>query len=122
MGYTTASGRYADTVAINLNPLEGASLTIDGKSAIVELGDRGVVRLRLLTTACSTGDTLDVTIETSNDGVTFYSAGTFTQVTDALGAPADQRKTFVLDRFVRADFNVGGSGIAIATTLTGEAV
>src|SRR5690349_6963260 len=119
MGYTMRNGRYANTADVTLNPLEGAALTVDGKSQVVELGDRGVLRLRLLCTSVSAADTLDVTVETSRDGVTWYSAGTFTQVTDA--AQQDQRKVFAVDRFVRADFNVGGTGVSIACTLTGEA-
>lgn len=120
MGYTMQNGRHADTLDVILNPIEGAALTVDGKSRVVELGDRGVLRLRLLCTSVSAADTLDVTIETSRDGVTWYSAGTFTQVTDA--AQQDQRKVFAVDRFVRADFNVGGSSVSIAATLLGEAV
>lgn len=118
MGYQIQNGRYADTEEISLNPLEGAAVTTDGYSDVLELGDRGVARLTLDATSVSSGDTLDVTVQTSRDGVTYYTAGTFTQVT-AQGA---ESKLFMLDRFVRAHYNVTGSGVSIACTLTGEAV
>jgi len=120
MGYTMRNGKYADTLEINLAPIEGV-LTQDGNSAVVEVGSKRVLNLHLLIDSVSTDDTLDVTIQTSFDGVTWYSAGTFTQATDAGGDPLDQRKDFVVNRFVRADFNVGGSSVSIPCTLRGEA-
>lgn len=122
MGYAMSSGRWADTQDLNLNPSEGAALTTDGYSAAVEVGDRAVARLRLLTTSVSSSDVVDVTIQTSHDGVTYYTSGTFTQVATTIDATWDQRKTFLLDRFVRAHYNVTGAAVSIAITLTGEAV
>lgn len=116
MGYDMKSGEYAATQDISLNPLEG-QLTVDGYSQEFEVGDSGVVRLLLDVTAVSGADTLDVDLETSHDGITWYVAGSFTQAT----APASERKCFAVDRFVRAHFNVTGSGVAIDCTLTGEA-
>jgi hypothetical protein len=120
MGYSMRNGQWADTEELKLNPLEG-TLTTDGYSAIVEVGDRAVARLRLLTTAVSSSDVVDVTIQTSRDGITFFTSGTFTQVATTIDATWDQRKTFLLDRFVRAHFNVTGAAVSIALTLTGEA-
>jgi hypothetical protein len=115
--YEMQNGRAADTQDIDLSPLEGAAVTVDGYSAVLELGDRRVARLVLDVTSVSSGDTVDVTVQTSRDGVTYYTAGTFTQVT----AAGTERKLFMLDRYVRAYFDVGGSGVSIACTLTGEA-
>lgn len=117
MGYTKANGQFADVEPIVLNPLEGAAVTVDGYSAVLELGDRALARLTLAATSVSSGDTVDVTIQTSPDGVNWYTSGTFAQVT----APGSESKLFLLDRFVRAHFDVGGSGVSIACTLAGEA-
>lgn len=117
MGYAMRNGQWADTIDLKLNPLEGAAVTTDGYSAIVEVGDRAIARLVLDATVVSSGDTVDVTVQTSRDGVTFYTSGTFTQVT----AVSAESKVFLLDRFVRAHFNVTGAAISIACTLTGEA-
>jgi len=116
MGYTKQSGKWADTRDVDFSP--PAALDADALSVVIELGDRGTLRLVLDVTAVSSADTLDVAIETSREGVTWYSAGTFTQVT----AVSTQRKTFVIDRFIRANYDVGGSAISIAFTLKGEAV
>lgn len=115
MGYEMQDGTYAATSPISLNPLEG-QLTVDGYSQVLEMGDDSVVRLFLDVTAVSTSDTLDVNLETSHDGTTWYVAGSFTQAT----APASERKCFAVDRFIRAHFNVTGSDVAIDCTLTGE--
>jgi hypothetical protein len=116
MGYFKANGQYANTEAVVLSP--AAALTEDGNSASLELGDRAVARLTLAATAVSAGDTLDVTVQTSRDGTTWYTSGTFTQVTTT----GSETKCFLLDRFVRAAYNVTGSDVSITCTLTGEAV
>lgn len=117
MGYTTQNGRYADVESIKLNPLEG-QLTQDGYSPVIELGDRRILRLELDVSAVSDSDTLDVEIQCSADGKTgWYPVGSFTQATDV----TNERQVVMLDRFVRAFFNVGGSGVAIDCTLVGEA-
>jgi hypothetical protein len=122
MSYKTSKGVYVDSVDLTLNPLE-SPLTVDGYSAVIELpGDQTVARLRLLTTAVSASDVCDVTVETSRDGVTYYAAGTFTQIATTIDATWDQRKCFMLDRYVRAHFNVTGASVSIACTLTGEAL
>jgi len=122
MGYFQSSGKWVSTKDIRLDPLV-SPLTIDGKSAVVEMGSKRALYLNLVIASVSTDDTLDVTVETSNDGTNWYSAGAFTQATSAGGAPLNQRKMFVVDRFVRADFNVGGAAaISIPCTLRGEAV
>lgn len=122
MGYTMRSGRYANTEDVVLAPLalrNNASAT----GPEVELGDRGVLRLRLaVTTETGTAPTLNVTIETSKTGApgTWYEAGTFDEVEEETG---DFDTVFLIDRFVRAKWEVGGSGGAAFTFgLSGEAV
>lgn len=116
MGYFKSDGRYANTEPLSLSP--SAALTEDANGASVELGDRAVARLTLAATAVSAGDTLDVTVQTSSDGSTWYTSGAFTQVTTT----GSETKLFLLDRFVRAVYNVTGSDVSITCSLTGEAV
>lgn len=115
---TTSSGRYIKSVELDLSP--AAAITDDVKSAkSYELGDKAVARLVLDVTAVSSGETVDVTVETSSDGSTWYSAGTFTQVTGT----GTERKTFAIDRYLRADFNLTSNGSpSVTLTLRGEAV
>lgn len=116
MGYTTSDGRWADTTDLDLSP--AAEVTEDGYSDPVELGDRAVARLTLAATAATgTDPTLDVTIQTSSDGTTYYDAGAFTQLT----ATGSEQKLFMLDRWVRAHFEVGGTTPSFTVTLKGEA-
>lgn len=116
MGFVRENGQWADVEDISLPPIEG-TLTIDGLSRVVELGDRATLNLVLAVSAVSASDTLDVTIEGSADKTNWYALGTFTQVS----APGTERKAFPADRYVRANFNVTGSGVSIACTLTGKA-
>ncbi len=120
--YTIASGpfagRQANVQALNLSP--GAAVTADSYSAAFELGDRAVARLTLDVTALTGGDALDVVVECSHDGTTWYTSGSFTQAT---GVTAET-KCFLLDRHVRAYYNVtdAGGGVSATFTLTGETV
>lgn len=119
MSYVMANGRYAHTIDLDLDPAAD-TVTVDAYSAnSYELGDRACVRLVLDVTAVSSGETLDVTVETSSDGSTWYSAGTFTQVTGT----GTERKAFPIDRYVRANYNITSNGSPeITCTLRGEAV
>lgn len=116
MGYTTLSGRHSNTVEIDLSP--DGPVTANGKSRVIELHDRSVARLTLDVASVSSDDDLDVTIEVSSDGSTWYDSGAFTQASDQ----GSEQKLFMLDRFVRADFEVTGSDVSIVFTLKGEAV
>lgn len=109
--------QYVDAIALNLSP--SAALTADAYSQTVELGRHRCVTLYLDVTSVSASDTLDCSIECSDDNVTWRTAVvTFTQNT----AASAQYKTFVAGRYIRALFDVTGSGISIVCTLTGEAV
>jgi hypothetical protein len=117
MGYQTSSGRWANTRDLPLAPSAARTTTANG--ATFEVGDKGVARLLLDVTArTGTTPTLDVTIQTSYDGTTWRTAGTFTQAT-AVGA---QRSSFNIDRFVRAIWTVGGTTPNFTFSVTGEAV
>ena len=116
MGYSTADGRWANTLDLTL--AASASRTATGNGSAIEAGDKAVARLTLNCTArTGTTPTLDVTIQTSADGTTWRSAGTFTQVT----AVGSQRASFSLDRFVRAAWTVGGTTPNFTFSIIGDA-
>jgi hypothetical protein len=108
MGYTRRDGQYSGTRDVNFGAIQGATVSADGKSAVVETGP-GVIALKLVATAVGASSTLDLTVETSYDGVTYSSAGTFTQITSTVGTQT-QYKCFAVGRFTRVDYNIGGSG------------
>lgn len=70
----------------------------------------GVVALTLDVTAEVAGTSLDVTVETSADGVTWRSAGTFAQ----LAGVGSERKTFMVDNYVRAAWAIVGTSFTFS--------
>ena len=120
------------TRAPAIDPADGAMLerrAVSVASAIIAatgtsdefyVGDCGTLRLSATCTAVSgTSPTLDVTVKTSADGVTYYTAGTFTQITGA----GSERKVFPVDRWVRLDWTLGGSSTPkVTASFDGEAV
>lgn len=118
MGYQTSSGRWADTLDLAVEA--SSAKTATGASAAIEVGDRGVARLTLGVTAASgTTPTLNVTMQTSADGTTWRSLGTFAQKT----AVGTERASFVgVDRFMRASWVIGGTTPSFTFAITGEAV
>jgi hypothetical protein len=114
MGYQRADGKWADTESVVLTPATNPFST-DVTGPAIELGDRARLSLTLDITAFAP-TSLDVTIQGSFDGSTYFTLGTFTQATGT----GTQRKTFGSARFVRASYNHTGSG-AITLSLTGEA-
>lgn len=107
--------RFIDTEPVNFSP-DGGSIAADGTSAVLDLGDRAILRLRLNVTA-NAATSLAVTMQGSQDNENWFTLGTFATVT----TPAAESKIFPCARFVRASFNHTGSG-AQTFTLTGEAV
>lgn len=96
-----------------------AVFAADGTTDALYVGAMGVLRVTQVCSARSgTTPTCDTTVMTSPDGVTFYSAGTFAQLT----ATGSQRKTFVVDRWVRFDIDVGGTTPSFTLAFDGEAV
>lgn len=89
----------------------------------IDVGDKGVLRLRLNVTAHTAGgDTLDVAIQTSKDkGVSdaARSLGSFTQSADV----GSERKSFSgADRYVRYASILAGASVSVTYTIDGEAV
>ena len=118
MGYQTNGGKYVDTIELRIGPAAALTAAATTNGAAVELGRNRAVTLTLATSAVSASDTLDVTIQSSQDGTNWYTSGTFVQHT----APASETKTFICGRFMRPVFVVAGSAISISATLIGEAV
>lgn len=118
MSYVTSKQKYVDSRDLNLDPIESPT-TVDGYSNVIELGKRRCCTLVLNVTSVSASDTLDVSIEGSDDnGSNWYTIVAFTQVS----ATGTQRKSFVGARQIRAKYDVTGSSVSIASTLRGEAV
>lgn len=116
MGYFDSKGRFVDATDVRLDP-QVSPLTIDGHSRVLEAGQYHTLNLVLTTTAVSSEDTLDVTVEGSEDGASWYELGTFEEVTTT----GVQRKAFATAKFVRAHFDVEGETVSIACTLRGTA-
>lgn len=116
MGYHRRDGKFADVESVILLPSAARAAGAAVTGTAVELGSRAVARLKLDVTAISSGTTLDVTIETSRDGVTWYTSGTFTQKTSSTGA---EEKLFMLDRFVRTKYTSVGTSYTFS--VIGEA-
>jgi hypothetical protein len=78
----------------------------------------GSEQAAVTTTTPGVAPTLDVTIQTSADGTTWRTLGTFTQATVA----GEERKSFAgCDRFVRAIYDLGGTGAAATFSVRGDA-
>lgn len=76
------------------------------------------MRLLLDVTAAVAPTSLNVTIETSADGATWYSAGTFAAKSSA---PSSERKSFgALDRLVRVAWVIVGTSFTFS--VAGEAL
>lgn len=119
MGYTTANGRWANTLPVTLDAAKSVS-GASGAGTVIELGDRGVARLTLDVTALGAGTTLTVTVKTCEEsGGTYRTVAAFTNVT-AIGV---ERLSFSgLDRFVKADWALNAGTTTATYTVSGEAV
>lgn len=117
-GYKTTDGTFVDSRDVTLHPSAARTATGNG-TVSEETGRRRTLALVLAVTAAS-GDTptLDVTVQTSRDGSTWYTAGAFTQATGT----GTQRKTFVLDRYVRVVWTIGGTTPSFTFSASGELV
>lgn len=120
MGYQSDNtDQYMDVDDIELHP--SGQETTSGSGDSVEV-DRGVARLTLDVTAvgADADETLDVSVETSEDDATWREVGTFTQHTQPDGV-ASERLTFAgLDRFVRVSWTVGGTTPEFTFEVSGE--
>ncbi len=100
--------------------IASAAYTSDQSTDSFYAGDCGVLRASVVCSARSgTTPTCDISVMTcdTKDG-TYYSAGTFTQLT----ATGSQRKSFAVDRWVRFDIDVGGTTPSFTMSFSGELV
>lgn len=119
--FVTYRGQTPNIDVVNLSPAAPVTATANGTAVL--LGDRGTVRLLLDVTAendAATAETLDVSIQTSFDNVTWRAVAAFTQATGV----TSERKSFTgIDRYIRAVYTIGGTGGPSFTfTIKGEAV
>ena len=92
--------------------IAAAAIAATGTTDSFYMGDCGTLRCSLTATSVSgTSPTLDTVVQTSPDNSTWYSAGSFSQVT-AAGA---ERKCFAVDRYVRFSHTIGGSSTPTVT-------
>lgn len=124
MGYQLSNGRWSGTQSIQLEGVSGKTVSATEKSNVVEVGG-GSVALVLAASNVGASATLDVTVETSRDGATWYTAsngatnaGKFTQVTSTAGTQA-QGLYVVVDRYMRLNLALGGTG-TVDLVVTGE--
>lgn len=84
-----------------------ASRTTSTSGPELAMRDSETVRVTLNVTAVGTPGTLDVDVETSPDGSSWTTADSFAQAT---GTGSERLVVSGLDRFVRANWTVGGGG------------
>ncbi len=116
---TQTGGRSYRSQDVDLSP--AAAVTADANSPDTEdVGAASCLRLTLNVSARSgTSPTLDVKIQHSDDNTTFRDLGTFAQKT----ATGSEVKTFgPCARFIRANYDVGGTTPSFTFTIRGEAV
>jgi len=102
-------------------PLMGPiTITATTTGDTYEMGDLDALRLNLDVTAASgSNPTLDVTVETSPDGVNWQPFMRFAQKT---AVSSERRQGGPSDRYVRAVATVGGTNPSFTFSLGGEAV
>ncbi len=89
---------------------KSAEITADEQSDAVDVSDSDELAVYLNVTEVSSGDTLDVTIEDSPDGNTWYTHTAFTQVS----APTKEAKRITnFGKFIRVNCDVTGSDVSI---------
>ena len=129
MGYRMENGRFANTLPVAFlgsgghekgAVAETGTVAATGSSPVLEVGDRGSIRLTaLIATVLGTNPTLDITVLTCDTRAgTFRPIGVFPQFT----AAGTKKESFGgLDRFVRLDYVVGGSaGPSFAGSIDGD--
>lgn len=118
MGYQTEDGYWVDTLDLTL--AASAARAVTGSGDAVEVRDnRTVVATLDVDAASGTTPALDVTLETSADGATWRTLGTFAQKT----AAGVERKSFPgADRFVRATWTIAGTTPSFTFSVVAEAV
>lgn len=102
MGYVKADGGWVGTDSLGALGAAQAAVTGAGNTNAVDVGKRTTARLTLSVTAASgTTPSLTVNIQTSRDGSTWVTSGSFAAKTGV----ASEAKVFgPLDRYVRAQW------------------
>jgi hypothetical protein len=119
MPYQTSALRATRTADITL--AASAARTATGTGSAVEMGDSGILRLTLdITAASGTTPTLDVAIQTSQDGSTGWTTvASFAQQTGV----ATVRKVFAgFDRYARASWTIAGTTPSFTFSCVGDGV
>lgn len=118
MPYGTKNGRYVHTEDVGV---ASAVRTVTGQSAVTEVGGQHTVRALLDVTAASgTAPTLNVTLQTSNDGSTGWR--TVKAFAEKSAVSSERISASDLDRFVRWNWAIAGTGPSFTFSLTAELV
>lgn len=121
--YDSSTNSWTGGKSITL--LASAERTSAENGDAVYVGNRATVRLELDVTAvgADANETLDVSVETSEDGSTGWAeVGAFTQVPQTGGATSERLIFGECDRYVRAVVAVGGTTPEFTFSVAGEAV
>ena len=117
MGYQMKNGQWANTKALTAAPL--AVRTSNGNGDAIEVGQYGGLRLTLKVEASAgTNPTLDVVVESSEDGSTNWQPCITYGPKTTTGS---ERQVFVADRWVRVRWTIGGTNPVFTFSVSGEA-
>lgn len=122
MPFTTAQD--AVSRGSDVTVLASGTVTTTGQSAGVDVGGAGTLRAQVQVSAASgTSPTLGVTIQTSHDNGASdawrSASAAYTNLTSVSNSPY---QSFVVDRYVRVSYVVGGTTPSFTFTVVGEAV
>ncbi|MER7063964.1 hypothetical protein [Streptomyces albidoflavus] len=120
MAYNSG-GAYVSTADIGALGAAQAGVTGAGNTGAIEVGGRHTLRLTLNVTAASgTTPSLTVNVQTSPDGASWYTAGSFAAKT---AVSAESKAFSGLDRFVRLQWGApSGTTPNFSFNATGELV
>jgi hypothetical protein len=97
---------------------DSAARTTSSASVVEEIGDRGVLRLKVAVTATSGTPTLDITVKTRFDEDDSWRSTTLPQITTT----GTVRTTVLIDREVQVDWTIAGGTPSLTFSIDGEAV
>ncbi len=100
-----------------INIKSSGAITANGNSGAVDVSDVEKIIIKTVVSAVSgTSPTLDITIKDSDDGSTWDTVESLTQITAA--GTVNTRLTKPTRRYIRVDWTVGGTLPSFTTEIT----